>query len=76
MRRDCEEQYDTRWAPLYGEKWFDNEEVYHYHPTNQQVKEWVQQTGFETLKEGKGEIYYFHVLARKVGGSSEFTNSA
>jgi SAM-dependent methyltransferase len=21
MRRDCEEQYDTRWAPLYGEKW-------------------------------------------------------
>jgi SAM-dependent methyltransferase len=21
MRRDCEEQYDSRWAPLYGEKW-------------------------------------------------------
>jgi SAM-dependent methyltransferase len=21
MRRDCEEQYDTRWAPLYGEEW-------------------------------------------------------
>lgn len=21
MRHDCEEQYDTRWAPLYGEKW-------------------------------------------------------
>lgn len=21
MRRDCEEQYDKQWAPLYGEKW-------------------------------------------------------
>jgi SAM-dependent methyltransferase len=21
MRRDCEEQYDNRWAPFYGEKW-------------------------------------------------------
>ena len=21
MRRDCEEQYDIRWAPFYGEKW-------------------------------------------------------
>lgn len=21
MRCDCEEQYDTRWASLYGEKW-------------------------------------------------------
>ena len=21
MRRNCEEEYDTRWAPLYGEKW-------------------------------------------------------
>jgi len=21
MRLDCEEQYDTRWAPFYGEKW-------------------------------------------------------
>jgi len=27
MRRESEEQYDTRWAPLYGEKWglYDNE---------------------------------------------------
>jgi hypothetical protein len=21
MRRDCEEQYDTRWSAFYGEKW-------------------------------------------------------
>ncbi len=26
MRRECEEEYDVRWAPLYGEKWglYDN----------------------------------------------------
>jgi cyclopropane fatty-acyl-phospholipid synthase-like methyltransferase len=53
---------------VYGE-WPD-EEVYHYHPTNQRVKEWAQQAGFEILKEGNGEIYYYHILARKVLGSS------
>ena len=49
---------------IYGE-WPD-EEVYHYHPTNQQVNEWVQQAGFEILKEGNGEIWYYHILVRKV----------
>ena len=49
---------------VYGE-WPD-EEVYHYHPTNQQVKQWAQQAGFEILKEGNGEIYYYHILVRKV----------
>jgi SAM-dependent methyltransferase len=49
---------------VYGE-WPD-EEVYHYHPTNQQVKEWAQQAGFEILKEGNGEIWYYHILVRKV----------
>jgi cyclopropane fatty-acyl-phospholipid synthase-like methyltransferase len=48
---------------VYGE-WPD-EEVYHYHPTNQQVREWVQQAGFEILKAGNGEIYYYHILLRK-----------
>ncbi|HTX91233.1 MAG TPA: class I SAM-dependent methyltransferase [Anaerolineales bacterium] len=48
---------------VYGE-WPD-EEVYHFHPTNQQVKEWTRQAGFEILKEGNGEIYYYHILARK-----------
>ena len=51
---------------VYGE-WPDDE-VYHYHPTNQQVREWTQQTGFEVLKEGNGEVYYYHILVRKVGG--------
>ena len=57
---------------VYGE-WPD-EQVYHYHPTNQQVREWVQQAGFEILKEGNGDSYY-HLIARKVVGSSEMTNS-
>ena len=49
---------------VYGE-WPD-EGVYHYHPTSQQVKEWAQQAGFEILKEGNGEIWYYHILVRKV----------
>ncbi len=49
---------------VYGER--ADEGVYHYHPTNQQVKEWTQQAGFEILKEGNGEIWYYHILLRKV----------
>jgi len=48
---------------VYGE--YPDEGVYHYHPTNQQVKEWVQQAGFEILKEGNGEIWYYHILLHK-----------
>jgi len=47
---------------VYGE-WPD-EAVYHFHPANRQVLEWVGQAGFEVLKEGNGDEYY-HVLARK-----------
>jgi len=49
---------------VYGES--PDEGVYHYHPTIQQVKEWAQQAGFEILKEGNGEIWYYHILVRKV----------
>ena len=49
---------------VYGE---DPDEVtYHYHPTTQQVREWTQQAGFEILKDGNGEIWYYHILVRKV----------
>jgi ubiquinone/menaquinone biosynthesis C-methylase UbiE len=48
---------------VYGE-WPD-EAVYHYHPTNRQVKQWTQQAGFELLKEGNGDDY-FHLLAMKM----------
>jgi len=49
---------------IYGE--YPDEEVYHYHPTRQQVREWTQQAGFEILKHGDGEIWYYHILVRKV----------
>jgi cyclopropane fatty-acyl-phospholipid synthase-like methyltransferase len=49
---------------VYGE-WPD-EDIYHFHPTNSQVKEWAQRAGFEILKEGNGEIWYFHLLLRKL----------
>jgi cyclopropane fatty-acyl-phospholipid synthase-like methyltransferase len=48
---------------VYGE--CPDEGVYHYHPTNQQVREWVKQAGFEFLKEGNGELWYYHILLRK-----------
>jgi ubiquinone/menaquinone biosynthesis C-methylase UbiE len=49
---------------VYGE--FPDEEVYHYHPTNQQVRDWVQQEGFDILREENGEIWYYHILVQKV----------
>jgi len=49
---------------VYGE-WPDEDDVYHYHPTIQQIKEWVQKAGFEVLKEGNGEMGYYHILVRK-----------
>ncbi len=49
---------------VYGE--CPAEDVYHYHPTDQQVREWAQQAGFEILKERNGETDYYHILARKI----------
>ena len=49
---------------IYGE--YPDEEVYHYHPTRQQVREWTQHAGFEILKDGDGEIWYYHIMVRKV----------
>lgn len=44
----------------------DESGVYHYHPTDQQVREWTQQAGFEILKQVDGDKWYFHILLRKV----------
>jgi ubiquinone/menaquinone biosynthesis C-methylase UbiE len=49
---------------VYGE--YPDEGVYHYHPASQQVREWTQQAGLEILKDGNGEIWYYHILVRKV----------
>ena len=49
---------------VFGEVPF--EEVYHYHPANRQVREWAQQAGFEVIREGNGEIWYYHTFLRKI----------
>lgn len=64
IKQAFEEAQEAGLPVVYGE--CPDEGVYHYHPTNQQVKEWAQQAGFEILKEGNGELCYYHVLARKV----------
>jgi 2-polyprenyl-3-methyl-5-hydroxy-6-metoxy-1,4-benzoquinol methylase len=63
--RQAFERAQQRGLPVvYGE--FPDEELYHYHPSNQQVKEWTKQAGFEILQEANGEIWYYHILARKM----------
>jgi SAM-dependent methyltransferase len=47
---------------VYGE-WV-NDDVYHYYPSLEQVREWVQQAGLVILKEGEGDGYH-HFLMRK-----------
>ncbi len=49
---------------VYGEVPFE-EEVYHYHPTAQLVRDWAQQAGFELLQEANGAQWYYHILLRK-----------
>lgn len=47
---------------VYGE-WI-NEDVYHYYPSLEQVREWSQQGGFKIMEEGEGDGYH-HFLMRK-----------
>jgi 2-polyprenyl-3-methyl-5-hydroxy-6-metoxy-1,4-benzoquinol methylase len=49
---------------VYGEN--PGEDVYHYHPTNGQVREAARQAGFKVLKDADGEIWYYHLLAHKI----------
>lgn len=59
------ERAQTAGLPVvYGEN--PDDDVYHYHPTNQQVKDFAQQAGFDVLREANGEIWYFHILVQKV----------
>ena len=44
---------------VYGE-WI-NDEVYHYYPSLSQVREWLQQSGFEVVEEGEGDGYHHFV---------------
>jgi cyclopropane fatty-acyl-phospholipid synthase-like methyltransferase len=47
---------------VYGE-WV-NDDVYHFYPSLEQVREWVQQAGFKIREEGEGDGYH-HFLMQK-----------
>jgi len=47
---------------VYGE-WI-NTDVYHYYPSLEQVREWVQQAGLSILEMGEGDGYH-HFLMRR-----------
>ena len=47
---------------VYGE-WI-NTDVYHYYPSLEQVREWVQQVGFSIQEEDEGDMYH-HFLMQK-----------
>jgi cyclopropane fatty-acyl-phospholipid synthase-like methyltransferase len=47
---------------VYGE-WAD-EDVYHYYPSLQQVREWIEQAGLDVTEEGEGDGYH-HFVTRK-----------
>ena len=64
IRRAFDRARQAGLPAVYGE-WPD-EEVYHYHPTNRQVREWAQRAGFEIVIDENGEMYYYHVVVRKV----------
>jgi ubiquinone/menaquinone biosynthesis C-methylase UbiE len=65
IRESFEKNRRSGLPVVYGEVPYE-EDVYHYHPTGQQVRDWVQQAGFEILKEADGTIWYYHILLRKV----------
>lgn len=53
---------DLRLPVVYGE-WI-NTDVYHYYSSISQVKEWLQETGFDLVEEGEGDGYH-HFITRK-----------
>jgi ubiquinone/menaquinone biosynthesis C-methylase UbiE len=64
IKQVFERAQDAGLPVVYGE-WPDEYGVYHFHPKNQRVREWVQQAGFEILSEVNSEKWYFHILVRK-----------
>jgi 2-polyprenyl-3-methyl-5-hydroxy-6-metoxy-1,4-benzoquinol methylase len=50
--------------PMVPGEWI-NTEVYHFYPSMSQVRDWLQQAGFQILEEGEGYGYH-HFLTRKV----------
>jgi SAM-dependent methyltransferase len=67
VRQAFEKAQQAGLPVVFGEN--PEEGVYHYHPTNGQVREWTQQAGFEIRKEADGH-WYHHLLARKAADLS------
>ncbi len=59
------------WPIVYGE-WADMDEVYHYYPALEQVRQWLRQAGFELWQEGEGDGYS-HFIARKAASDTAAT---
>lgn len=49
---------------VYGE-WPENDGVYHYYPTMEQVREWIRETGFDLMEEGEGDGYHHFIVHMK-----------
>jgi cyclopropane fatty-acyl-phospholipid synthase-like methyltransferase len=47
---------------VYGE--LPEEDVYHYYPSMQRVREWIKQAAFGLMEEGEGDSYH-HFIMRK-----------
>ena len=47
---------------VYGE--WENTDVYHYYPSMEQVREWLEQTSFAGIEEGEGDGYH-HFIVQK-----------
>ena len=50
--------------PIVQGEWPDQDDVYHYYPSMQQVREWIRQAGLDLLEEGEGDGYH-HFVVRK-----------
>jgi len=56
------EEAKERGLPVVLGEWV-NDEVYHFYPSLEQVREWVRQAGFSIVEEGEGDGYR-HFLMR------------
>ncbi len=64
------DQVDESYAKVTAEDWQSisggqsDVAVYHYHPSPEQARAWIEQAGFAIEEEGTGN-WYTHILARK-----------
>lgn len=50
--------------PVVHGEWV-NDGVYHYYPTMEQVREWIQQAGFDLTEEGEGDGYHHFIMQKR-----------